>query len=281
MNNHNRVWFISLFLACIMFIVIACDSKNAKGLSGVPSGSGISADTLSYGMQRIEKHDGNRKAADNDNEVYCKCSYPVFSGGKPAALVNGTLQTWIADSTAIAPGDGYSGDRSLEKLAANFLEEYERAKKEFGNIPGYQFDLNGSVLLNRKGVLTVSLATESYTGGAHGNYGTRFFVFDARSGKRLAVRNLFKAGFEDRLNRLIDSRYRQMKGLSQTDRLDGEKGQLFENFIRFNDNVALTPEGVTFFYNIYEIAAYVFGPAEITLSYSDVADILKPEFMGL
>jgi len=43
----------------------------------------------------------------------------------------------------------------------------------------------------------------------------------------------------------------------------------------------LTPEGVTFFYNIYEIAAYVFGPAEITLSYSDVADILKPEFMGL
>jgi hypothetical protein len=43
----------------------------------------------------------------------------------------------------------------------------------------------------------------------------------------------------------------------------------------------LTPEGVTFFYNIYEIAAFVDGPTEIAFSYRELADILKPEFRSL
>lgn len=277
MNNLNRSGFIPVFLACIMIIVTACGSNNAKEVPVDPVVS-VAADTLFYEMRNVEKIFGNKSTA-NEQEVYCKCSYPVFSGGSPVALINSVLHSWIADSTAISPGEGYTGDRSIESLAANFFHEYESVIKEFGSIPGYQFDLNGSVLLNRNGLLTVNLASESYTGGAHGNSVTQMFVFDVRSGKRLSVRDLFVAGFEDRLNRLIDSRYRQMRGLSKTERLDSEKGQLFENVIRFNDNVALTTEGVTFFYNNYEIAAYAYGPTEITLPYSAVADILKPEFM--
>ncbi|MCF8216362.1 MAG: DUF3298 and DUF4163 domain-containing protein [Chlorobium sp.] len=277
MYKYNRTFF--LFLAGIMIIASACGPNDARGISYHPAGSGIS-DTLSYSMLRVEKSYGNRKAA-NEQVAYCKCEYPVFSGGTPAENINATLQSWITDSTEIAPGEGYRGKRSIWDLADNFLGEYERERKERESVPAYQFDLNGSVLLNRQGVLTVSLSTQSYTGGAHGSYGTRFFVFDVRSGKRLGVEDLFIAGFEDRLNSLIDSRYRQMRGLSKTERLDGEKGRLFENGIRFNGNVALTPEGVTFFYNNYEIAAYVYGSTAIALSFRDVEDILKQEFRSL
>jgi len=263
----------------MMIIASACGTGNEKGIPDDPAGNVVS-DTLSYRMLLVEKSDGD-KAATTEDFAYCKCEYPVFSGGAPAEKINATLQSWIADSTGIAPGEGYSGRRSIGDLADNFLREYRRERAVRESVAGYQFDLNGSVLLNRNGLLTVSLSTQSYTGGAHGNYGTWFFVFDALSGKRLAVGDLFIAGFEDRLNRLIENRYRQMKGLSETERLDGEKGQLFENVIRFTDNLALTPEGVTFFYNIYEIAAYVCGPTEIALSYREVADILKPEFRSL
>lgn len=279
MKNHKRKAFIFLFLACFMIMASACGTGNDMGIRDDPAGNGVS-DPLSYRMLRIEKSDGDKAAATEDF-AYCKCEYPVFFGRAAAENINATLQSWIADSTEIAPGEGYSGRRSIGDLADNFLREYQRERALRESVAGYQFDLNGSVLLNRKGVLTVSISTQSYTGGAHGNYGTRYFVFDVRSGKRLSVGDLFISGFEDRLNRLIDSRYRQMKGLSETERLDGEKGQLFENVIRFTENVALTPEGVTFFYNIYEIAAYVYGPAEITLSYSAVADILQPEFGSL
>lgn len=280
MKNHKRKAFIFLFLACFMIMASACGTGNDMGIRDDPAGNGVS-DTLSYRMLRIEKKSDGDKAAAPEHVAYCKCEYPVFSGGTPSENINATLQSWIADSTEIAPGEGYSGKRSIGDLADNFLREYRRERKERESVPAYEFDLNGSVLLNRKGVLTVSISTQSYTGGAHGSYGTRYFVFDVLSGKRLSVGDLFVSGFEDRLNRLIDSRYRQMKGLSETERLDGEKGQLFENVIRFTDNVALTPEGVTFFYNNYEIAAYVYGPTEITLPYSDVADILKPEFRSL
>ena len=72
-----------------------------------------------------------------------------------------------------------------------------------------------------------------------------------------------------------------MKGLSPTERLDGEKGMLFENYIRFNSNFALTDKGVAFFYNQYEIAAYAYGTTKIDLPYRELAGILKPRFKDL
>jgi hypothetical protein len=106
-------------------------------------------------------------------------------------------------------------------------------------------------------------------------------VFDIRTGRRLALEDIFAEGFEEPLNKLIDSRFRRMKGLSDTDRLDSEKGSLFENFIHFNRNFAFTGKGVSFFYNQYEIAAYAYGPTKIDLSYPELMNILNPEFREL
>ena len=75
---------------------------------------------------------------------------------------------------------------------------------------------------------------------------------------------------------LIDTRFRRMMGLTKTERLDSEKGTLFKNSIQFNQNFALTNKGVSFLYNEYEIAAYVYGQTEVDLSYKELAGIILP-----
>lgn len=235
---------------------------------------------LNYEMERIEKffRDGKTK---EDRETYCTCSYPVFSGGNKADEINSHLQQWIADSTAIAPGKNYTGSRSVEMLADNFLKEYERSRKDDPVDWHYVFMLDGSVLFNRSGLLSIGLATYAFTGGAHGSNHTEYFVFDTLSGDRLKLQDVFEERFEKALNTLIDRRYREMKGLSPSDRLNGEKGELFENVIHFNNNFAFTDNGVRFVYNEYEIAPRPSGTIEVDLSYKELSAILKPRYRVL
>ncbi|ABL64813.1 DUF3298 and DUF4163 domain-containing protein [Chlorobium phaeobacteroides] len=255
----------------ILFVLSAANVGCSPEKSSLP---------LSYEMKRIEKffHEGKTK---EDRESYCKCNYPVFSGRKNAEAINNHLQQWIADSTAIAPGKNYTGSKSIETLSDNFLKEYERVRKDFPVNWPYVFMLDGSVLLNRSGLLSIDLSSYSFTGGAHGSSHTEYFVFDTLSGDRLKLKDVFEERFENALNTLIEKRYREMKGLSPSDKLNGEKGELFENFIHFNNNFALTDKGVSFLYNQYEIAARPAGTIEVDLSYGELSAILKPRFRVL
>ena len=47
------------------------------------------------------------------------------------------------------------------------------------------------------------------------------------------------------------------------------------------ENFYLDPTGITFYYNVYEIAPYVMGATKITLSYEDITHLMNSEFVTL
>ena len=47
------------------------------------------------------------------------------------------------------------------------------------------------------------------------------------------------------------------------------------------ENFYLSEKGITFYYNIYEIAPYVMGPVEITLPYEIMSHLLSDDTMVL
>ena len=47
------------------------------------------------------------------------------------------------------------------------------------------------------------------------------------------------------------------------------------------ENFYLDPTGITFYYNVYEIAPYVMGATKITLSYEDIAHLMNGKFIVL
>ncbi|MBM3161794.1 MAG: DUF3298 and DUF4163 domain-containing protein [Chlorobi bacterium] len=254
----------------------ACKDSGTNGMKAAEASRPASV-PFGYEMKRFEKL-YNQGKNPGDSETYCRIAYPVFSGGDAAAVVNRTIEAWIADSTALHPAEGYSGQRTPEALADNFLKDFEVYSKETDMGLPYQFELQGSIVLNNARQLTVQLSSYAYTGGAHGMNTTTFFVFDAATGKRLFIDDVFVPGFKNRLNALIEARFREDKGLSPTDPLDGEKGGLFENRIAFTTNFGLTDKGVSFLYNPYEIAPYAAGSTEIELRFEDLKGLLKPEY---
>lgn len=233
-------------------------------------------DSLKFEIKNFKKTYKNC-SEDSMSCTYLKVSYPFFEEKNSVKDINSTLFAYITDSIFTVEGKG--SNKSLEGLANVFFSEYENFKKEVPEYePGYALDISGNVLFNKPNALSVCIGFYINTGGAHPNSYMKYFVFNPKTGKQLKPGDIFVSSFETKLNKLIDKKYRENNKLKDSDRLDSEKGMLFENYIKYNDNFILTKEGVEFLYNRYEIAAYVYGETEIKFSYKELQEILKPEF---
>lgn len=234
------------------------------------------SDSLKYETKNFKKTYKDCKE-ENEKCSYLKISYIVFDEGSAQKEINKTLDAYIIDSIFSIEGKG--SNKSIDGLATAFFSDYETVKKESPDFePTYALDINSSVEFNKSKVLSVNTGYYIFTGGAHPNTFMRYFVFNPQTGKQLKLRDVLVNGFEDKLNKLIDKKYRSNNKLKDNERLDSEKGMLFENFIKFNDNFIFTKDGVEFLYNRYEIAAYVYGEIEVKFTYKELEEILKPEY---
>ena len=135
--------------------------------------------------------------------------------------------------------------------------------------------------------ISLSLVNEqyTYTGGAHGNTDLKSLIFDIDSGKLIdgKVTDLIIDINDKKLikllrKKLINHAKIMMGGENSTDQIidDDAKDNYFEfDKIRLNSNFHLGVEGITFIYNQYDIAAYVFGAIPIKFSYDELKPFVK------
>jgi hypothetical protein len=208
-------------------------------------------------------------------ETFWRCDYPLFEHSPAGDSINAATLKEIVDRTPSF--EKKSAAKTIADAATAFIreaEELQRDEKEI--ILPWESSVSGQVLLDLPGIVTVSIQSYAFTGGAHGMSVTQYLVFDTENGKQLGLADFFRPGFEATLDKLIDRRFRQIRGLSENDPLNSEKGGLFDDKIKHNENFAVTGSGIRFLYNQYEIAPYAVGDIEIELSFDDLRDILKP-----
>lgn len=224
---------------------------------------------LSFDMRSFEKH------SLIDAETWWKCDYPVFGNTKAGEIINRRILSVVASNTP-SP-DNAPKPASVEQAAAIFIDSFDAfVKSEPQKQMPWQSEVTGQVLFDQPGIVTVSISTYAFTGGAHGMSMTQLLVFDTGSGRQLFLKDIFIPGFEAKLDQLIERRYRQMRGMSEGEPLDGVKGGLFDTRLRHTDNFAVTGSGITFLYNPYDIAPYAAGPIRIHLSFDMIGGVLDP-----
>jgi len=131
-----------------------------------------------------------------------------------------------------------------------------------------------NVVMNESRLICVSLIASEYTGGAHANFGISYLTFDAETGKPLKLEELVIPGFEKRWAALGAAEIRTACGQKPGSPLT-ESG-LFEDKLELNQNWFLTPGGIGFSYDPYEIASFAQGIIEFTLPWKAIAADLKP-----
>jgi hypothetical protein len=128
-------------------------------------------------------------------------------------------------------------------------------------------------------LLTLAMYVFSYTGGAHGNYGTSFSSIDLVNNRVLVLDDVITESGKAVLSGLLEKNYRKQYHVSPTDSLT--EGGLLENKIEPNQNFYVTAKGIGFNYVPYEIASYLMGEINIFIPFEELKEYINPAFAAL
>ncbi|TAE60252.1 MAG: DUF3298 domain-containing protein [Bacteroidetes bacterium] len=255
------VGYLLLAICCL----ISCQQASSPAASAAPS--------IASEMVTVTRSEGNCEAEPSDCATV-NISYLRFSGGAPGAAdsVNAYCRKQILEFQRSVLPEGNSS-LGIEEAADAFIENYRSFRAESPDASGgWNFDLEASTLYETASVLSVYVGTSTYSGGAHPNSFVSYACFNATSGQQLTLTDLVSD--PEKLKALAEKKFREMNQLSSDANLDNE-GFFFEGGIfSLNNNFALTPEGLSFYYNPYEIAPYAMGPTVLTLTYEDLGSLL-------
>ena len=112
-----------------------------------------------------------------------------------------------------------------------------------------------------------------YSGGAHGGYGTEAASFDLRTGRRLRFADIFRPGADAALLPILDRTVRRALKIKPTEPLSE---QLLVDTMTVTHNACLTPGGVLFIYEPYEIASYAQGEVRLFVPLAELRPLLRP-----
>lgn len=131
-------------------------------------------------------------------------------------------------------------------------------------------------------IVSLNFDINSDTGGAHGNLNTITFNYDKVLDKMLAIKDIFVAqsNYLAQLSSLAKPLIKSKLAQSQFQDeawLEEGAGAKEENYQRF----VFTKDGLTFFFDPYQVAPYAAGSQEITLPYQTLVSLLRPEYSQL
>jgi len=126
---------------------------------------------------------------------------------------------------------------------------------------------------------TLAESNSNYSGGAHGSFYLEYQNY-TKDGKKITLDTLFAKNYQTKLLKISEKVYREQKGLSKNDSLIEKDGWFEDKFI-LPKTFAITPNGLLFFYNQYEIKAYASGTTEFLLPYNQINKLIKPDSLLL
>ena len=255
----------------------ACLILAGAGLvAGCGVGRAPARPPIRYVRQSAEKTYGDC-AAGNDRCTRIMLRWPLIAVA-PIPAAAESIGAFIR-STLLQPYDGGAPLANEDSVMAGFIEAYRAfAAGSWGgpSIPWW-FERRIEALGETLGVASLAITERGFLGGAHPNSTTRFANFDVERGRLLRRSDLLREAARARLDTLGERAFRRVRRIPHQMDLNAAGFWFKDGRFRLNDNVAVTPTGLLFFFNAYEIGPYALGATEVSLPWAEVRDLVRPE----
>ena len=210
-----------------------------------------------------------------DGCTYVRLDYPVLVDAPEEFAVTAVTNAVFSTITAAyGDADAYP---NVESLMHAFIDDYRQLKQ---SQPSYEqpwfLERKVFVLHSTPDTLSLSLSERTFTGGAHGMATVTFTNLSPRTGAPLALRALLIDDYEAKLLPIAEAKFREVRDIKDGMSLADAGFSFFENGVfSLTENFAITDEGLTFYYNVFDVAPYALGPTEITVGYDELEGLLK------
>lgn len=249
--------FLSIITMAI-FLISCSEEKEKETNSNVSKSISFNENEVRYYEKIYYKSFG-----DCSNKIDCaeiKIEYPeIISYGASYDSVNNYIQSLILNLPFNE--DEY---KSIDELSDSLFSNYISVQKEFSEYHTGWFincEIKISGIVNN--IITIKSNNVIYTGGANTYQNIIFSNFDLRYGNIITVYDIISEKDLTLLEKIGEDIFRKLKNIPGNKSLE-EAGFWFENkTFTLNDNFAITDSGLTFLYNLYEIAPRSTGITEV------------------
>lgn len=215
-----------------------------KDYLGIQGSYNASAKILTLKKQQQNKVNiSSETISDSNNNATIDIRYPQVSG-----LVNKEAQEAM-NKTFKDKAEAFAAE--AKKKANDRDAEYERP---------YEFHGTFLVTFNREGVLSIATDLYEYVGGAHGMTYREGFTFSLKDGKQLTMDDLLHSS--DAAKKKLDQMLKK--------KTTADKYNFGFNGLKEDPDFYVSENGLTVFYQIYEIASYADGFPTYTFNFADL-----------
>lgn len=253
-----------LFLALAVSVLAGCATKTSGDISLIPTQTDAVSSQQGKFTQPVKyTHtkpgcDGTCPSVSVDSVVFPGTPRLTELVDHALAMMTGMGENEAPPYTTIAEFEEY-----FWKTAAPHDEVTLSAQTRYRNRHLSVIELNSG---------------QYFTGAAHGMTATQFLNWDNDAGSVLGLRQVLKPGGHDRYLQALKKaheRWLDSRPEAQEDRQTWERLWPFQP----SDNFAFTDQGLAVRYDSYEIAPYSSGQPELTIPYSELEDVLRPEYL--
>lgn len=165
-------------------------------------------------------------------------------------------------------------DSSYNEYNSLFAETLEPLDAETEFRITCETRISGAVSFASERLLNYETCIYSYSGGAHGIYRVTNNIFDLNTGMTITEMDIFGNNADEPLHGLLAE---AATSLRKDSILPADTDLFGDDLIVANGNVELVENGLSYIYNPYEIAPYVYGVIRVPLDNAKVLPLLNKE----
>ncbi len=208
------------------------------------------------------------------------------------AYINHSADSLMQDSInayilAVCLGDKYTNQspkQAINEYAEQYVENYKTdlepaytKESQEGNVGAwysYYKGIEGHAQYYAGNLLVYRIDFNEYTGGAHGIYMSSYLNLNLKTLTPIRLTDLFVPDYELPLTDLLWNQLMADNNVATHEELE-DMGYTSTGELTPTENFYLDRNGITFYYNVYDIAPYVMGPVKISLPYDAVRHLLN------
>ena len=168
---------------------------------------------------------------------------------------------------------------SLHATARDLNNAAAAAYSSKGTWDPYEFKVQYMPMRFDEMVLSLYAAKTVFDGNAHGNYTNFFITYDLLTGQALGIRDILVADYS--ADDLVELIVRELSKQEEENMLFPDYAQLVSDMFSTNrpvENWYFDKDGLSFFFNPYEIAPYGAGIIVAKIPYDSLGGLLKDSY---
>lgn len=265
-------------IALVLFL-LGCNQSEKKENE---STAGKEASEHKEGKFYDEKFGNCDTVSNKGSEVVIHLWQPVGSGEVPkkiwANLSEKVVERINSHADSVSVADTPEARKSPRAASEVFITNYTDFKKDFPEAPGcWEIGLKGDTVMVTPKIMLYQFDHYAFTGGAHPNSFRSYHVFDLNSGDEIESRKYISDSVA--LLKKVEIAFRKEEKLDAKTDLEEAGYFLLDHKFFISANYTFTKDGLFFYYNPYEIAAYARGAITFTIPYSELDGVVKRDMI--